>query len=609
MKSKLLSIMLAMIITFGYSQSKFIDKVNTKGHIQLKQTSMHPNQSVSGQESIIGQKLNEYSILGTTWNDLQTLNYGNVMQRMWAYPDGTIGSSWLAAGQDNIPDRGAGYNYFDGTDWGEPNLHVGPEDRMGSPCYAPWGPEGEIIALYRYPATGNGSIFFYKREVKGEGDWIEVERLPPTGISLVWHSMITSGENHEHIHLLAETYDEPYEGQENALLYYRSSDGAESWDIEEEIIEGLGDDYFADINDLSYDWANPVGDTIAFSYGFDEFGGRVFKSYDNGGTWEFITAVISPYSPLNPPLTSDRFGCGVGSSACVLDSEGKAHVAFARMFRNFQEDGVYYEPYTDGMLYWNESMPPLDSTIISTYTIEYLEEGGYLMGWILGDETYEIPELQPTYANALCAYPQLSIDADDNLFMAYSSLAPGYSNGIYDYRHIVTNSSFDGGLTWEGQRDLNTDLEFIFSECAFPMMPPFSLDEIHVTYQEDDQPGINEWLEDHAPVENRIHHMKFDKSFFTGIAEKNSSLGLLMSECYPNPASESLSFIVNIQRKSNVSYFVSNITGQVVKEFTYTDMRQGNNTISIDVSEFLSGVYFCTVNDGLYQTTQKFIVK
>ena len=271
MKTNLLSFMLVLFISVGFSQSQFTEIVGPNKYLKVKETHLHPAYGTSQQSEIIGQKMLDFSDIGTTWNDLQTLNYGNVMQRNWAYPDGTLGSTWLSAGQENVPERGAGYNYYDGSAWGDPNPHVGPEDRMGSPCYAPWGPEGEIIALYRYIA-GEGPIFFYKREIKGEGDWVEVELPPPPGVSLVWHSMITSGDNHEHIHLLAETYDQPYGGQENALLYYRSSDGAETWDIEEHIIEGLGIDYFADINDLSMDWANPVGNTIAFTYGFDAFG-------------------------------------------------------------------------------------------------------------------------------------------------------------------------------------------------------------------------------------------------------------------------------------------------------------------------------------------------
>jgi hypothetical protein len=100
------------------------------------------------------------------------------------------------------------------------------------------GPNGEIIALYQY-VVGSGSIKFYTRENKGVGDWIESTLAPPAGVSLVWHSMMTSGPNHEYIHLLAYTYDAAYQGQTNALLYYRSSDGAQTWDIDGVIIDGL----------------------------------------------------------------------------------------------------------------------------------------------------------------------------------------------------------------------------------------------------------------------------------------------------------------------------------------------------------------------------------
>ncbi|MEZ5148066.1 MAG: hypothetical protein R2759_13640 [Bacteroidales bacterium] len=110
------------------------------------------------------------------------------------YSDGAVRFSWLCAGENDDPDRGAGCLYYDGNNWGEPDWHVGPDDRMGSPSYAPYGPEGEIISLYRY-AVGAGPIYFYIRETKGEGDWEELELLPPDGVSLVWHSMITSGEN------------------------------------------------------------------------------------------------------------------------------------------------------------------------------------------------------------------------------------------------------------------------------------------------------------------------------------------------------------------------------------------------------------------------------
>ncbi len=608
MKKTLLFIIFAMIVSISFPQIKFAEIRGENKNLRLEQTQVHPNQTGNYSGYVIGQKFLDYSTIGTTWYDAQTVNYGNVMQRMWYYPDGTIGSTWLSAGEDLVPERGTGYNYFDGSEWGIPDMHVGPEDRMGSPSYAPWGSQGEIIAQYRYIA-GEGPIRLYRREIKGEGEWEETEVSNPNGVSLVWHSMCTSGENFEYIHILAYTYDAPYQGQDNALLYYRSSDGGETWDVDGEIIEGLGSGYIATINSLSYAWANPVGNTIAFTYGFDEFGGRVFKSDDNGDEWEIIDVFESPFDPFEPPTDADPFGCGLGSSACALDSEGNAHVVFTRMVKLFEGGEVKYYPYTDGLIYWNETMDVLDTSIISSYTMEYLEEGGNLVGWVISDEPFEIPAGQPNYANGLCAYPQISIDADNNMFVAYSSIAPGYTNGSVFFRHIVTNSSFDGGSSWNGQVDLNTDLLFWFSECAFPTMAPIVDDSVHVVFQEDSEPGTFEWpSEQSIATENNLIHMPFDKGFFVGISDELEITGFELSEGYPNPAVYSVTFNIKLENASDIEISILNFTGQLIKEIRYQGFSSGNNRFTINVSDIVSGVYYFTITAGEQMICRKILI-
>ena len=160
---------LACAITLSaFAQPKFATITGPEKDHFVTQEQVRPDQvSPYSGESVPGQKSYDNSIIGTTWYDLQS--YTNVMQRIWAYPDGTIGATWMSAGQNLVPERGTGYNYFDGNTWGTANLHVGPSNRMGWPSYAPWGPNGEIIAQYRYVA-GEGPIQFYKRENKGQGD-------------------------------------------------------------------------------------------------------------------------------------------------------------------------------------------------------------------------------------------------------------------------------------------------------------------------------------------------------------------------------------------------------------------------------------------------------
>lgn len=602
MKKYLLLISVTITIFCFYGQSLLAQITGPDKDIKFRTIEAHPDKTTYYENPAIKLDILADIVIGTTWYDGQALNYGNMMQRIWAFPDGSIGATWLSTGENLNPERGCGYNYFDGSAWGTENPHVGPDDRMGTPSYAPWGENGEIITQYKYVA-GSGPLKFYKRETKGEGDWQEVELSGPTGVSLVWQSMMTSGENHEHIHVLAYTYDIPYMGQENALLYYRSSDGGDTWDIDGEIIEGLGENYFLKINSLSYAWANPVGNTIAFTYGFDEFGGRVFKSNDNGDSWETIDVFTTPFLSTEPPTDTDIFPCGIGTSACALDSEGNVHVVFPRMRKIFQAGEASYYPYTDGLIYWNETMPVLDTTTISSYTLDYLEAGGNLIGSL----DLEIPGGQPTYYNAIWGFPQISIDAQNNLFVASSTLTT-LTNGEYLYRHIFVNGSFDGGNTWEGQVDVNDNVFHIFSECAFPAMAPIIDDQVHIVYQEDNFPGMHEWALEHEIVENKMVNLSLDKTIFVGINSQQAPLGFDLSDGYPNPAHGQVHFTLKLENSATVNLTLSNLVGQVIGTANQGKLLSGSNTLTLDVSDIQSGTYFCTVEIDNQKIVRKIIV-
>lgn len=605
MKQTLLFSFLIMFFITGYGQAGFVTLAGPQKDLAVEQPRVHPDQVAVAGSPLIGQKNFGNTIIGPNWYDLQS--YTNVMQRIWAYPDGTIGASWMSAGENLVPERGAGYNYYDGANWGTPNPHVGPADRMGWPSYAPWGPNGEIISLYRYVA-GSGPIKFYKRANKGTGDWIETSLSNPNNVALVWHSMMTSGENHEYIHLLAFTYDNPYNGQTNALLYYRSSDGAETWDIDGVVIDGLGPEYYPGISSLAYAWANPVGETIAFTYGFNEFGGKIFKSYDNGDNWEVTDVFESPIDPFNVPTDSDRIPCGMGTSAIALDSQGNAHVVFTRMAKIWTEGTQYFYPFTDGLIYWREGMPVLDTTIISSYTLDYLYEAGNLCGWVLGSGTLVIPEGQPNYNNGMCAYPQISIDAEDNIFVAASNIAPGYDNGTYIYRHIVVSSSFDGGQNWNEPVDINDDILYIFSECAYPAMAPVIGDDLHLVFQEDPLPGINQWLTNHDPNENNMMYMTIPKDFFVGVKEKPAAASAGFT-VFPNPSTGMVYLRLNLKEASPVTVRLFHQTGQLILEKEMGNYAAGHHQVELNLLTLAPGVYFGQVAAGNDLLTQRIIIQ
>lgn len=613
MKKILLLSSIVLFCSIGFSQY-YSDVAQKKQVKQVEITNNPGHIGLSNDDVIIGQKEpSMMGTIGTTWYDLQS--YTNVMNRIYEFSDGTVGAVWQASGENSTPDRGTGYNFYDGTDWDVPNLHIGDDPRTGWPSYAPWGAEGEIISHYWYPGNSiQGPIKFFRREIKGQGDWIESEVYGPDGLSIVWATMMTSGVNNEHIHLLARTYDAPYVGQENALLYYRSSDGGETWDIQHEIIEGLGIDYFANSSNLHYAWAKPNGGTIAFCYGFDDFDGLIFKSTDNGDTWDKIVAFESSIDPFNVPSDSDIIPCGDGSCAIALDSQGNAHVVFSKKLMFYEGDEYYWYPTaTDGVIYWNESMAPLDSTIISSYTNDFLIDGGYLVGYILPDDqgSYEILPDQQSYGNqSMTSFSQLAIDENDFMYLAYSSVAPGFDDGTNNFRHILVNASYNGGELWIGSEDLNTDLQYIFSECVYPALSPAIGDKIHIIYQEDSAPGIFEWLENHEAHENTITHLDYDKFYFTDVKSISSDpLALEVSQNYPNPTLNITYFSVQLGATSEVILELRNSMGQMVMHNDFGVLNKGKSNLSMDVSELSAGVYYFTVYANQQQETQKLIIQ
>jgi hypothetical protein len=526
------------------------------------------------------------------------------MNRIYEFPDGTIGATWMDMGAGGVPDRGTGYNFYNGTSWSGTVQHLGNDARDGFPNYAPWGANGELVEHYDYILNA-GTIKILRRDIKGTGPWQEFVLNPPSGHSIVWGSMISSGSNHQYLHLLSYTYDNPYLGQDHALLYYRSPDGGVTWDINGVIIPGLDSSYFPSIAPLKYSWAQAVGNTIAFTYGFDQFDGLVFKSTDNGTTWTKKVVYRSPFNPKSLPDKTPLYGSGDGTSAIALDSQGKAHVVFARekWFYDLTANppGWFYQPLTtQGLIYWNESMPVLDSTSVSSYTLNNLAAGGNLIGYMIpSDTSVVIQETQANYAVGLTSMAQIGIDAGDKLFVVYSGLAPGYTDGTNFYRHLYGNASFDGGLTWNGIRDLNGDARFAFSECVYPAVSPLVDQKVRIVFQEDSIPGFGNGNDSY------MEYFDFPKEFFSGIPSSGQLTGSHVSQNHPNPASQLTQFEVYSDKAEDVSITVTDLAGQVIQRHLNRRMNAGNNHVTIDVSGLTNGLYFYSVEVEGIKVTRK----
>lgn len=104
--------------------------------------------------------------VGNTRYDNQ--NNASMQNRLYLYNDGTLAATWIfGTGEPDYTNRGTGYNYFDGSNWGDiPSVRI--EDvRTGWPSYAPLGTNGEIVVTH----TAASGLYISKRDQKGTGTW------------------------------------------------------------------------------------------------------------------------------------------------------------------------------------------------------------------------------------------------------------------------------------------------------------------------------------------------------------------------------------------------------------------------------------------------------
>jgi len=559
-------------------------------------------------------------VIGETWYDLQSNS--SMANRIYAFDDGTIAATWTRGmTPTSYADRGTGYNYYDGSSWGSyPDERI--EDvRTGWPSIAPYGANGEIVVSH----MGADGLKFSWRENKGEGDWNYFTLAGPAEQpDLLWPRMVTSGENHDVIHVIAAAGNAvTYQGLTMALLYSRSSDGGQTWDPENVILEGLGSDYCNGWGGDDYAWAQPVGNTLAFVAFGGVADGVMMKSTDGGDNWERTTFYSSP-DPFFDGNSGDLPQCGGGDgyNAVAIDDEGMVHVAFGRQIHmdDTPDDASWsYYPYSDGLVYWNESMPALDTAAIQAdilpedWSTMNLYQSGNLAAWTQpnGDDT--LVGIAPYYGS-LTSMPQLVITRDENnvkvVQVFYSAVSVGFDNSELNFRHIWGTFT-EGDGNWGPQTDYTGDVFHIFSECVFPSAAQQTVGgKYHVLYQTDNMPGNSLQPSDapsHDPVLNNMVYLPVTPLQVN--VNENVASSLEISQNYPNPFRGQTYVQVDLNESANLSMEVYTLTGQKVAMNDYGYKTAGSHTITIDGSQLTTGIYFYTITAGDNKVTRKMMVE
>ena len=610
-------------------------------------------------KSVVINRLNEIEDgeTMTTTYDLQSNHYCS--NRMYQLPDGSVAIAATMSHEFNqsAADRGTGYNFYKGGEWGPmPESRI--EDfRTGWPSIAPWK-DGEILLCH-----GNNHMQCFVRDIAGEGEWRYMGPLPdyPEGYPYneypTWPRVVTCGENHNIIVAVGTLQHQVSSDEIHSHTVMWRSEDAENWTISYSPLAEVG--YEVDVFSADDYCMAANGHTVALLYSGNLTNSAwMFKSTDDGLTWETTKIWEHPFEGRSLDEVFD-YGDSLFipmNGAITLDNNNVAHVAFStlEMTHTLDNEPGYYSYWSgrtvDGILYWNDTQ---EAPIQDTYHPEYVgtpleehfanpnpfhaarlwwpivDEPGYVhmvpdstrwIGYIPmyegyewdNDKFYHESDYHSRFYGA-SGHPALSCDPYGNLACAFSSPCVRRldDNGSYYYRSIyVSYRNVDKGY-WDQLVDDLTDEElnfmFLYSDNVFTVSVPYTYTpgEFWFGFQSDDQIGLywGDSPNQGNASENTIHAVKVNPEQEYWNVPENYEAQDVVYGLYPNPATDYVVVKSSQDVEANIS--IVNLVGQTVKQFNKS-LKMGENAISLDLK---SGIYFCTISANGFNKTIKFVVK
>lgn len=554
----------------------------------------------------------EEEIIGVTWYDAFTNSFTS--NNLVRYADGTMAATWTFGLQATaFPDRGSGYNYFDGQTWGADPVARIESLRTGWGHITDWAPGGEMVF-----AHDADNLALSRRPAKGTGAWTELDYTGAGAPS--WPKVVSSGENHEYLHVLYHTYDD-YAGMPGgAMIYSRTTDGGNTWDPKDVILDGTGPDYYYEIQGETYN-ITARGNTVAILVGSAWNDMFIMKSTDNGDNWEKIMIWEHPYPffDFESTLTDTMFVMD-NSADIALDPDGMCHVVFGITRVMHDALGTTYSvfPYIDGIGYWNETMPAFSNDLSALAppqyeypTSEMTEDYNYI-GWTQdmdGDGEITLINTSTGFPMSYDSYglstmPTLHIDDEGAMFLVYASTTETYDNFEWNYKKLWMRTNITG--TWGAFEHLTRDITHIFDESIYPTIAETSdADYFYMVYQADGTPGLA-LNGDHDYQENRIIAAQVPKGWI-GMDELHPSAPVSLSN-YPNPFHKStvVSAVLNIS--GHVNLVITDLTGRIVKEIDRGDVEKGTVHFTLARDGLPGGIYILTLNVDDFSCSHKMVI-
>ncbi len=544
-----------------------------------------------------GSRDGEIVIGTTTWDDQPS------GQRLFPGRGGTLSAVWTgslwdlgsAASPNAFPDRGTFYNYFDGSSWGPFPVKRIENVYCGYPANVILKNKGEILFAHVNSDTvlGTSARIQIADTFKFDGANRKLDVMWPRASA--WEDTV---------HVIGARNKAP---GNNYIHYFRSTDGGQSWDNVSSTLPKIDTaDCIKYISPDSYA-IDSRGSTVAIVGGGSNNTMYLWKSFDNGETWQattiwnFSVCGMDGYTLVDTPVaTSD------GSYAVILDNNNSAHVFCGYTHvsdDNTAQDSWSFRPGDNALLYWNETFGA-DSFVVVGHSPDRD-----------GDEELNIGQDMPNYSNtSLASMPTVSMDTTANIIYCVYAVALENTDLFNDYRGQSYRDLFgvystDNGKTWSEQTDLTNTADMQI-ENVYPSASKYTRNgKVDVIWMRDMEPGTA--IDDNQEVQDGVHSndivfKSFSIDDFNYNSVKNVNKQNTEMKIFPNPSNGIVDLNLAGYDGEPVNITVTNILGETVKSFSKIP---ANDHFQLNLSGVGEEIFFLKIESQRNISTGKIIIR
>jgi len=181
-----------------------------------------------------------------------------------------------------------------------------------------------------------------------------------------------------------------------------------------------------------------------------------------------------------------------------------------------------------------------------------------------------------------------------------------YYGGPAFYPH--DNANVNSFATWDEYNNTNAIIYFNYEEGRVFLAGPHL--EIEENSLRDGQAFASELIDEDSEWEilwgvvDWLAKKEISEPPNSIAKERNNSVN-----CYPNPVSNILSFDISSTNIATIELSIYTLNGTLCKQYSTISNGMGEQEISLNIPDFISGTYFYTLKIGNQITNGKFIYK